>query len=353
MDLIGDILLATKRGLIALTDSAIRGRIGRVTGTRDKTFVDVVDPTGTIQVVIQAHIDELKRSPSPAVGELWEFGGGIDSTSYKTRSGSHSSEVTPVITLVARHAERLDVGGPPMHERAAARDEATPFMRAAVLARLRQAASLALNKHGYLEIEPRLVGLSTPITGLEPLHVSYVGFGAPAHLIPSPAAQLRHMLLVSDIDAVCAISRIFSTTFRDEKTSYEALTAMALRVRPSVEASEVRPFDLERLVGEISSERWFQDARSDELFRSQPTLIETQVSGPPKPIISEVDGLTLESYSTLAIAASAEPGDLRSFHRLIGPPRTVLAERAVTGWFGASLLELTTIHLERFAAFVP
>jgi hypothetical protein len=335
-----DLNLMIDQGLPLPDAVIVRGRIVDVHRTRSRIFIQLSDPTGNIQVVSE----NLECRPSP--GAMWEFEGSVDLLNFRNRN-----EPAPRPTIVAMRFEDLTGSGQgDQGPRDNTRDVHQRFLERGVsLARLRALGTTTFERLGFIEVEPKLITLTAPLTGLEPMQVSYVGFGAPAHLFPSPARQLKQILEGTSVRAVFAVSRIFTTTFRDESTSYEALTLMAMAVGHGG-LSDTGATVLERAIAMFA-----KDPQLNGVLRTavDPTgrLATIEVSGAPRPLVKPVTSTTLESYSDPS-HYMAEPGGSPPtlFQRLIAPERTILAERAIMPWFGSETLEVTTIHLERLSA---
>jgi hypothetical protein len=335
-----DLHLMIDQGLPLPDAVIVRGRIAHVHRTRSRVFIQLADPTGDMQVVSE----NLACHPNP--GAMWEFEGSIDLTTFRGRN-----EPAPRPTIVVTRFEDLSGSGQgDQGPRDSRRDVHQRFLERGVsLARLRALGTKTFESLGFIEVEPKLITLTAPLTGLEPMQVSYVGFGAPAHLFPSPARQLKQILEGTSVRSVFAVSRIFTTTFRDESTSYEALTLMAMAI------GHHSPKDTEATALERAIAMFALDPQLNGVLRTaiDPAgrLTTSEVSGAPKPLVKPVTSTTLESYSAPS-HYMAEPGGPPPtlFQRLVAPERTILAERAIMPWFGSETLEVTTIHLERVSA---
>lgn len=347
MEFIRDIRITARAPLEPSTIHRLRARIRRVSASRERIFCQVVDPTGHIQVVIH-RINQPMSEELPTAGERWEFSGTLDTTTYKERTGS------VIVSLVATEARKVAFGERP-RQKLEPDEYENMVRRGLVLARFRHNAADILTNLGYVEIEPRLVALSSQKTGLEAIEARYVGFGAPAHLIPSPAGELRAILTATEVDAVFAISRVFSTTYRDEKTSYEALTAMAMRVLPGPpQALPAETSSLTTCIARLAEFTWLRGQEGPPLLSVNVPFRQATFRDSPKPLIKEVDEITTECYTTFRSFPPEESDHpIESFQRVVAPPRTVLGERSLMRWYGDSTLELTTVHLERFTALIP
>lgn len=349
MDLIRDVLLVAQTGFQIDEVVTVRGRVERAHKQSKKAFVQITDLSGTIQALyVGTETAPLSKLYLPNVGERWEMTGKLNLDDYKERGGAR-----PIPTIIVERSAKMGVGAPAGSSEVIGNAERT-LIRGIALARLRRAASDAFDEMGYVEIEPKLITLTAPISGLEPLQVVYVGFGQPAQLFPSPASQLRQVLTTTDMTNVFAISRIFTTTYRDDQVSNEALTAMAMRVRSTQSDARAQPYDLERIVHTLSRAPWLQSEAVQKQLMAEFPITPKVIKGIPKPVVKSVSELSLESYgSNEGWQAGPMSLEIDSFQRLIASPRHVLGERTVAKWFGESKLEVTTIHLERFLALLP
>ena len=338
---IRNLLLLIGQGLTPEGPVVIRGRIQQIVRTKARLFIQLEDTTGTVQVTC-----DPGSAAAAVTGDRWQFEGTIDTVNFKGRN-----DAEPRPTVVATNAVALSL---PRRTGDNIEDSNHRLLeRGVVLAHLRSLASSAFRALDYTEVEPKFITLSAPASGLEPLRLSYVGFGAPAHLFASPGPQLRQLISGTDIGAAFCISRIFSTTFRDESTSNEALTLMAMRALPDASTIRVRPFHLERAISAMAADDMLAGLFGDWFDDDSVRFPNKAVGGVPKPLVTPVEFATLESYDKPSQYMS-EPTNVppESFQRLVAPERTILAERAIVGWYGSAKLEVTTLHLERLSGLL-
>ena len=348
--LIKDILISNQLGIELPKTVALRARVVDLKTKRDRIFLKMVDPSGSMQAVADSSSgpDIVTRARQLEIGVRVDCEGWLDPKSFKERP---SNKAVPTLVLTSLK----DLAGPPRDIEAAQDSLDRYAMQAIYLARIRRAVSDAYASRDYVEVEPRFITLAAPVSGLEPLRLSYVGFGAPAHLYPSPARQLRDIISSTGINALFSISRIFTTTYRDEETSNEAVTAMGMRVLDRAKTSDGQPSHILELIKKLGSEPWLKPAASGLTFDLEGSVERAERTGYPKPLLEteQVTTLIHENFSSMRTTPAVEGSEIISFQRVIAPKRSIVAEQSFLRWYGGSALEVTTIHLERIVSLLP
>lgn len=184
------------------------GLIARRTKTQRHLFFDVVDETGSIQVVVPATALCWDAALALRVRDAVRVQGQLDLLT--PRHGAR------VLTLIANDLEQPTsvvphAAAPPIY-----------------LARLANHFRAALTKAGYAEVETKLISSQWPSGGVEVLKVLYDGMGPGSFaLAPSPAPQLIGHLIRLPVDRVFAVSRCITPTYRDPHVSTEASVVAA------------------------------------------------------------------------------------------------------------------------------
>ncbi len=214
-------------------------------------------------------------------------------------------------------------------------------------ARLRGRASQYFRAVGYEEIEPRIISASWRSPGLEPLRVNYEGFGVQAYLAPSPASQLLETLLVTGVERTFAVSRCFSTTYRDEKSSNESMILVAKAV--AMTANDLREM-LRRAIVEILGDL---ETLPENIAPLLTGWSDEELSWPPTPGGFARQVPTFEVYPT---PAPLGPGDERTLvtdvSRAVWPPDRVIAETAHETLESGLEVATCTLHLDRMVTLL-
>jgi hypothetical protein len=87
-----------------------------------------------------------------------------------------------------------------------------------------------LVKDGFIEFDARVIVAGTPETGLEPVHLSYPGFGAAVAIATSPAAQIIDFMNVTGVNRAFTSGFSFSTSYRFPNGSVESRVVMGKAV---------------------------------------------------------------------------------------------------------------------------
>lgn len=214
-------------------------------------------------------------------------------------------------------------------------------------ARLRERAAQFFRSAGYLEIEPRLLSLSWGAHGLEPLEARYPGFGGAAYLAPSPAPQLLDALVTTGVERVFALSRCFSTTYRDEKSSAESLILIAKSIAQT--ATEQRG-TLQRSITEILG--GFETLPEDfELLLKDWT--QQPENWPPQDQTQPLKTPTLEIFDQPSpIGDTDKTRSVSEICRAIWPPNRVIGEAAHERLDESFEVGTCTLHLERMVSLL-
>ena len=215
------------------------------------------------------------------------------------------------------------------------------------VARLRNRAAEFWREQGYLEIEPKYISTRWSSQGVEPLQIVYPGFGASAYLAPTPATQLLEALVVTGADAVFATGRLFSTTFRDEKSSAESLIVSARTIGPShPQHLQLAKQCVEFTFGNLET---FPEAGLAGLNEWR----EVQLTGERDNSRSQtVIVPTLEIYEMPTFVRAESQGKILTLFRLVWPPSRTIAEGATEQIGDDLILASTTVHIERMASLL-
>ncbi|MET8267206.1 OB-fold nucleic acid binding domain-containing protein [Micromonospora arida] len=321
----------------AAPDVRLTGLLTRVRLHGGVAFLDFRDVTGAIQVVAE-------RRLFPA--EAWGLIKGlitptrvsVSGWAGRTRNGRVAVFVREVPAALGSSLEQ------PLSQ--AAPDYAQTGMQM-FLARLRNKASEFFRSVGYLEIEPKLISATWPSPGLEPLRVQYQGFGFPAFLAPSPSSQLLDALIATGAKRVFAVSRCFTTTFRDEKSSAESLILSAKEVgEPEGNQYDTIRRAVLHVFGDFQTlpEGYYQaadDWHSRTLDWGGPSLHE--------PVATPTFETYLNPAGTLSAPSSTQ---ISRLFRLVWPKRRVIAEGCRERLEVGLPVTSTTLHLERMVSLL-
>lgn len=212
------------------------------------------------------------------------------------------------------------------------------------LARLRYKAEAYFRNNNFLQIEPNFISTTWIISGIEPLRVQYEGFGVPTYLTPSPGPQLVAAMEGTGVERVFAVSRCFTTTYRDETTSAESLILMAKISHSSLdELIDISQKALIAILGDIET---MPDNYQTLISNGWRQII---LSAPPIPGSLDISTPTFQIYELQKEKSSSlnTQFDEITILRACWPPKHVLVEgslRKISGRFGVGTL---TIFLER------
>jgi hypothetical protein len=313
---------------------------GLLTGRRASGsihFYDLRDTTGPIQVV--ARRDALSEEAWAAatalrMNDLVSVRGRV----FTTARGELSVELSESPVVRAKNLEKAISEGELEYSRVGSQ---------ILAARLRQHAGEFFRGTGYVEIEPSLLSLSWGPDGLEPLEVKYPGFGTAAFLTPSPSPQLLDAIVATGVERAFAISRCFSTTYRDEKSSAQSLILVAKRIGATPEAQrEV----LERAIIAILG-GWQTLPEEFELLLRDWTR--SNAGWPPTGGAEPRKSAAIEIYENPSpLGGTAALTSVREISRAIWPPDRVIGESVVEMLEGGFEMGTCTLHLERMGSLL-
>lgn len=303
--------------------------IGYVVSVRKSSrtiFADVRDYTNVIQLVMER--ESLSESDWNSCKRLKAHHRiSAEGSVGSTRSGQKSIYASVKPTVLGRvngAIHDLDL-------------QLSIFANQLLLSRMRFSFQKLVADLGYIEIEPRVLSSDWPKNGLEALRVNYPGFGSHATLATSPANQLREFMLATGNDRVFAISRCFSSTFRIENSSSEALIGMGyaknLTVDSLVDLLIMIPERVVAAVGVSHVASKFTEQTDLHIVRSD--------SDPLSPHVAA-------SYQrVLEVCGNPGPHHVKAVIRMSYPPGIVVAEGAVETIGGYVNIATFCIHFEQ------
>jgi hypothetical protein len=299
-------------------------------------FFNIRDLTGSIQVIAERDAlghDEWEIVQSLRKGERVTVVGRVGL--------SHSDELS--VCVVRAPTRRADDLSAPVSEGELDYQRVGTQM---LLARLRGRFAGFFQAEGFLELEPNFISTSWKSPGLEPLRVEYQGFGFPAFLMPSPASQLVDALAVTGVSRAFAVSRCFSTTYRDEKSSAESLilVAKALDLAAGEQQECVR-----RAVISVLRELETLPEHTGPLHAQ---WRRRTFEWPPRPGPETVLAPMFEVYRSPNVAHEVDGARVSEIFRLIWPPNRTIAEGARETLEGGLDVTTVTIHIERVVSLL-
>jgi hypothetical protein len=154
-------------------------------------------------------------------------------------------------------------------------------------------------------------------------------------------------LVVTGADAVFATGRLFSTTFRDEKSSAESLIVSARTIGPShPQHLQLAKQCVEFTFGNLET---FPEAGLAGLNEWR----EVQLTGERDNSRSQtVIVPTLEIYEMPTFVRAESQGKILTLFRLVWPPSRTIAEGATEQIGDDLILASTTVHIERMASLL-
>lgn len=316
--------------------ATLSGLVTRRHKAKGRTFLQLRDTTGSVQVVLEQ--DRLGT-------EGWEAGKAVKKLSRITVSGPLGRTQTNELSVFADSPPTVRSG----NLESSIEDGELSYSRvgAQILAsRLRDRAEQFFRTEGFVEIEPSLLSASWGSSGLEPLRVRYEGFGIEAYLAPSPSSQLTEALFVTGLERVFAVSRCFTTTYREERSSAESviLMAKAANLQPTSQRKIIREAVTE-ILGDI--ETLPEDIAP--LLREWST---DRVVWPPSGTRTRTSP-TFEIFE--APDAPTAPNDgakLREVVRLVWPEHRIVAEGTTEIFDEALEITTITLHVERLVSLL-
>jgi len=206
----------------------IRGIVTERKNAGRAQFIEVLDVTGSIQVVFLADSfsdeEDYKLCKKVRVGDVISVVGPFAPNNANRLSIFPTKPPEFVGEDVA-----IPIGQTDLPYRAAG----AKMIQARIIKRLRQ----FLDKSGFVEIEPRYLSTSWAGYGLEPIKAVFPGFGLPIYLNPSPLPQLFEVLISTGQRKIYAVGRCFSSSARDTRSSTEATVVFCLERLPKARSS--------------------------------------------------------------------------------------------------------------------
>lgn len=208
---------------------------------------------------------------------------------------------------------------------------ATQFL----LARVKSRAIAHFQSMNFEEFEPSVLSFSRGKTEIEPLGVVFSGYGAPAYLIPSPAAQLREALIVAPSEKVFCVSRCFSASIRDGYTSAESLILCASKLNATI--------------GEMATLAEEAIKRIFSHFTTMPQVVKQAWLGSTVWPRKEYKALTTDPQvsSPEIHVQKTDKVPLQAILRICWPPTFIAAEGHIESLKEDISIGGVTIHLER------
>lgn len=314
----------------------ISGLVTRVGGHGRVRFISLRDATGSIQLIAErGKLGDADWETVKAVraGQRITAVGGIG----LSRNGELS------ISLTEAPISRSNDLGASLSQ---GEDDYARVGSQILAARLRNRATAFFRRQGFVEIEPALISASWRSPGLEPLLVQYQGFGAPAYLAPSPASQLLDALVATGVNRVFAVSRCFTTTYRDEKSSAESSILVTKAFEMSMEeANELVREAVTEVLGDL-------ETLPEEITPLLTDWTAKKKAWPPEPGSGEYGTPTIELYSDPVEQQGQDPTQIAEVSRVVWPPNRVIAETASEVLEGELDVVTCTLHLERMVSLL-
>jgi uncharacterized protein YdeI (BOF family) len=313
--------------------ATLSGIVTRRTKKKGRTFLKLRDATGTIQVVL-----DLER-----LGDAgWEQAKEVTMSARTTVSGTIAKSTTGELSVFADAPPIVRTGS--LDTSIAAGEFGYARVGAQILAsRLRERAERHFREAGFVEIEPAFLSASWDGSGLEPLRVRYEGFGGDAYLVPSPSSQLTDALFVTGLERVFSVARCFTTTYRDERSSAEAVLLVAKAA--DLDSDGQRDLIKAAVTGILGD---FETLPED----IDPLLRQWSQTTMPWPPYAN------ETYTTPTFEIFTSPEEHRrdvaveSLTRLVWPPHRVVAEGAREVYDETLTVATITLHLERLVSLL-
>ncbi len=280
----------------------LRGRVTRNDRRGGIAFLTLIDVTETIQLVAERAVlgqdawDEVRRltrgSGVAARGRVGTTSSGIVSVFL-----SSAPEALPTITSESLLADHFHEVG-----------------RQILLARLTSAARQSFYRRNFTELEARLLSTKWPEASLQPLRVSYSGFG-PLHfyLAVSPLRQLANALIATGQHRVFSITRCFTSSYLDHISGVESVILSALLLDADIRAgAELASQVIFEVISEMSTRPPVPTLSSDFQVRDN-------LNWPPASEMT-IEVPEMQIYPTTAEAEQP------SFFRICWPPDYLLGE---------------------------
>jgi hypothetical protein len=305
-------------------------------------FFHLHDGTDAIQLVAQLEQESPTFSDRPQIPATeWSLVKQLKQGARVRAMGPVGRTRTGELSVFLTNAPREQV---PSGHSSAKEPELLPHLHALgnqlLLARLRAAATEYLTGKNFLELEPRLVSTSWNTTGLQPLRIDYPGFGRPIFLAPSPASQLLRALLLCGKPRVFAISRCFTSSYRDDLVSTESVLLVMKVLRPETdELQDLAKATVEHLV-----------ASQDALAPAQTTVqgwTPHELPWPPIHGSTVIAAPQMHVYSTFTHEDLAFAQRVKQVFQLFWPPGFAAADGFVETLDGDCAVGTVNVHIER------
>jgi len=184
--------------------------------SKNKFGIWIRDITGTILIIIDNSIDPIALHWDQ--NNIWvnnriRITGKVGLNSKDSRIINNVSEILVLGTLQTE-ISKLD-------------SEMREQTSRVLMSRICRSASGVLMNTKFTELESNMISHQWAEDGLEPLMVVYPGFGSPAVLITSPAAQLIDFLTATLIPRAFTVSTSFTSSYRFMNGSAETRVIVA------------------------------------------------------------------------------------------------------------------------------
>lgn len=213
------------------------------------------------------------------------------------------------------------------------------------LARLRERSVKFFRSKDFLELEPRMISSSWTQGGLSPLRILFPGFGVPAYLAPSPRTQLLKAIILTGKQRVFAVSRCFTSAYRDRIVSAESPLLCAQWLNVSIEQLYGLAEEAVRYTfGDIST-------APNEPSNFVGHWRQSCMNWPPTPSELRVDRPEIHTF----LEFKNDPdliGGTTGIFRLCYPPNVVLAEGAIEKLDGDITVGTLSLHFERMVELI-
>lgn len=206
------VLMTSRMASNALLAADLTGLVTRCDRRGGIVFVTLNDGTGSVQLVYDesaiAETDWVAISKLSS-GQRISVSGPVGQTKRGTVSIFPS--IAPVVVPLHLELSSNDLKPALVH-----------IGHQILLSRLRHRASAWFAAQQFLELEPRVISTTWDTSEVQPLRVDYPGFGCPVFLAPSPSSQIFRAILTCGYSRVFAISRCFTSTYRDDLVATES-----------------------------------------------------------------------------------------------------------------------------------
>jgi aspartyl/asparaginyl-tRNA synthetase len=314
-------------------EARLHGLITRVVSLHRITFFDLFDGLDSIQVV--AEKKNFSRDDWTTIRSIKNYtrliveGQVLPPGKYK-----RCSVLLKKIPTIEPPLKPLESESSPLSQ------ERVAFQ--ILLAELKNRASDLLAERGFLEVEPHLLSTLWSKSLMQPLRVTFPGFGHSAtYMAVSPAPQLIRALVVTGRDKVFCFSHCFTTTFRDEVASSESPLIMAQMLRTDLNSTVNLAKDLLRALLKGLSDQTISTLVSG-------TWLQKKMEWPP--VSAQVDLQIPQVHIFEMIDNSSNlSGSNLSLFKICWPRKSTLVEGGLQMIGEQVTWGFITIHLERIA----